>query len=148
MYKHVLIATDGSDLAGKGVDQGLDLARALGAKVSILSVLPPLLPEAAKAAMAGGVEDPVGQYDRQINEAMKERYASIEQCAAKHGMAFDLLHETDEFPAEAIVRVARLKGCDLIVMASHGRRGLKKILLGSQTSEVLVTTDIPVLVIR
>lgn len=148
MYKHILIATDGSELAGRGMDHGMGLASQLGAKVTVLSVVDPLPAAAARAAMSGGIDDPVVRYDQQIDRDMQERYAAIEQSAARHGIKVDMLHEIDEVPAEAIVRVAKLKGCDLIVMASHGRRGLRKALLGSQTSEVLVHTAIPVLVIR
>ena len=148
VYKNILIATDGSELAGKGVRHGLALAERLGAKVTFLSVVEPLLPEAIHAAIAGGIEDPVGGYDQQIDASMKQRYAALEKEAAQFGISVDMLHEIDENPAEAIVRVAEMKACDLIVMASHGRRGLRKALLGSQTAEVLVHTSIPVLVIR
>lgn len=148
MFKNILIATDGSELASKGVRQGLALAEKLGAKVTFLSVVEPLTPEAIQAAISGGVEDPVGGYDRQIDASMKKRYVAIEQEAAQYGITVDMLHEIDQSPAEAIVRVAEMNACDLIVMTSHGRRGIRKALLGSQTSEVLVNTNIPVLVIR
>ena len=148
MYMNVLIATDGSELANKGVKQGLALAEKLGAKVTFLSVVAPLAPEAIRAAMASGIPDPIGGYDQQIDVEMKERYAALEQEAARYGITVDVLHEIGEFPAEAIVRVAEMNACDLIVMTSHGRRGLRKALLGSQTAEVLVHTNIPVLVIR
>lgn len=148
MYKHILIATDGSELAQKGVDQGLALAAKLGAKATVLSVTEPLQPAAAQAAIEGGINDPVARYDQQIDDAMKERYQAIEFSASRHGASVGLMHEVDEFPAEAIVRVARLKGCDLIVMSSHGRRGIQRMLLGSQTAEVLASTTLPVLVIR
>jgi nucleotide-binding universal stress UspA family protein len=148
MYKNILIATDGSELASKGVRQGLALAEKLGAKVTFLSVVEPLTQEAIQAAISGGVEDPVGGYDQQIDASMKKRYAAIEEEAAQYGITVDMLHEIDLSPAEAIVRVAEMKACDLIVMTSHGRRGIRKALLGSQTSEVLVNTNIPVLVIR
>jgi nucleotide-binding universal stress UspA family protein len=148
VYKHILIATDGSELATKGVEHGLTLAKPLGAKVTVLTVTAPLQTAAAEAAMAGGVDDPFGRYDQQINQAMKDRYKSIELRASEHGISVELLHEIDESPAEAIIRAAKLKGCDLIVMSSHGRRGLQKLLLGSQTSEVLVKTTVPVLVVR
>lgn len=148
MYKNILIATDGSELAAKGVRHGLALAEQLGAKVTFLSVVEPLLPEAIRAALAGGIEDPVGGYDQQIDSSMKQRYAALEKEAAQFGIGVEMLHEIDENPAEAIVRFAEMKACDLIVMASHGRRGLRKALLGSQTAEVLVHTSIPVLVIR
>ena len=148
MYKNILIATDGSELASKGVRQGLALAEKLGAKVTFLSVVEPLTQEAIQAAISGGIEDPVGGYDQQIDASMKKRYAAIEQEAAQYGITVDMRHEIDNSPAEAIVRVAEMNACDLIVMTSHGRRGIRKALLGSQTSEVLVNTNIPVLVIR
>jgi nucleotide-binding universal stress UspA family protein len=73
MYKNILIATDGSELANKGVRQGLALAEKLGAKVTFLSVVAPLAPEAIRAAMASGIADPIGGYDQQIDEGMKKR---------------------------------------------------------------------------
>jgi len=148
MYRHILIATDGSELAARGVEHGLALAGPLGAKVTVLSVSEPLRPTATRAAMMGGVDDPVARYDQQIDDDMKKRFQSIEQRAAEHGIVVDLVHEIDDFPAEAIVRTARLKDCDLIVMSSHGRRGAARLLLGSQTAEVLAHTKLPVLVVR
>lgn len=148
MYKHILIATDGSELARKGLEHGLALAGPLEAKVTVLTVSEPLRDEMVSAARMGGIGDPVTRYDQQIDTIMKERFAYIEQRAAEHGITADLAHEIDGSPAEAIVRYAKLKGCDLIVMSSHGRRGMQRVLLGSQTSEVLAHTSIPVLVVR
>lgn len=148
MYKHVLIATDGSELAGKGLEHGLALARPLNAKVTVLTVSEPLRLDMVNAARMGGIDDPVSRYDQQIDAIMKERFADIERRTSEFGITAELAHEIDEAPAEAIVRYARLNGCDLIVMASHGRRGMQKVLLGSQTSEVLAHTTIPVLVVR
>lgn len=148
MYKHILIATDGSELAARGVEQGLALAAPLGARVTVLSVSLPLGATAARAATIGGIADPIGRYDQQIDEEMKNRFRSIEERAAGHGVVVDLLHEIDDHPAEAIVRTAKLKNCDLIVMSSHGRRGAARLILGSQTSEVLAHTTLPVLVVR
>lgn len=147
-FKHILIATDGSDLANKGVKRGLALAKKLGARITILSVFEPLSEMATNAALKGGIKDPVGRHDKEIDEQLRERYAELENEAAKYGLAVGLEHEIAEVPAEAIVRFAEYKNCDLIVMASHGRRGISKLLLGSQTSEVLVRTTIPVLVVR
>ena len=148
MYDHILIATDGSDLAKKGVDQGLALAARLGAKVTIVSVSEPLDARALRAARMAGVEDPVGRYDQSVDEEMAKRFASIRQRAAEKGVAVELTHEIDEHPAEAIVRLADRINCDLIVMASHGRRGVRRLVLGSQTAEVVTSTTRPVLVIR
>jgi nucleotide-binding universal stress UspA family protein len=148
MYRHILIATDGSELAARGIEQGLALAGPLGAKVTVLSVSQPLDTAAARAAAIGGIADPIGRYDQQIDEEMKNRFRSIEQRAAEHGVTVDLLHEIDDHPAEAIVRTAKLRDCDVIVMSSHGRRGAARLLLGSQTAEVLAHTTLPVLVVR
>jgi len=148
MYKHLLIATDGSDLAEKGVDQGLEIARLLGAKVTVLTVTEPLGFAAIESAAIGGVKDPIGLYEQQMDERVDGIGKSVQSRAASLGVMVEIARETDEVPAEAIVRTAKREGCDLIVMSSHGRRGIQKVLLGSQTSEVLVKTTIPVLVIR
>lgn len=148
MYKHILICTDGSELADKGVEHGLALAGQLGAKVTVLSVTPPLDPRAIQAAIQAGVDDPVLRYGQQVDEEMRTRFAAVTQRATEHGVTLDLIHEVDNFPAETIVRSAKLKDCDLIVMSSHGRRGVQRLLLGSQTAEVVANTEIPVLVVR
>lgn len=148
MYKHILVATDGSELAHKGLEHGFALAKLLGAKVAVLTVSEPIPSEIADAAKQAGVHNPADRYDQEINKAMKRRFAHIEQRAREHGIPVELAHEIDTSPAEAIVRFAILRDCDLIVMSSHGRRGMQKMLLGSQTSEVLVKTSLPVLVVR
>lgn len=148
MYKHILIATDGSELADKGLEQGLELAHAVGAKVTVLSVTEPLSERARHAASVAGVEDPAGRYDQSINEDMKKRFAEISRRAEEKGVTVNLTHEIDHHPAEAIIRIAAHEKCDLIVMSSHGRRGIRRFVLGSQTAEVVTHTTIPVLVIR
>ena len=148
MYEHILIATDGSELAAKGVRHGLALAGPLGARVTVLTVSEPLQLQAAKQAVAAGVDDPVARYDQQIDDDMKDRFEPIERQAAERRIQIDLLHEIDQSPAQAILRTARLKGCDLIVMTSHGRHGAARRLLGSQTAAVLAHATVPVLVVR
>lgn len=148
MYKHILITTDGSELAAKGVNQGLDLAKHLGARVTVLSVTEPLAPDVIQAAKSGGVFDPITLYEQKMDEQVANIGKSIEARAHELGVNIGVVRETDSSPAEAIVRTAKLNNCDLIVMSSHGRRGIRKVLLGSQTAEVLVHTTIPVLVIR
>ncbi len=148
MYKHILVATDGSELALKGLEHGLALAKSLEAKLTILTVSESLHPEAARAAQLAGINIAATRYDQQLNNLMKERFAFIEDRARDHDIKVNLVNEIDDSPAEAIVRIAKLSACDLIVMSSHGRRGVQKMLLGSQTSEVLVKTSVPVLVIR
>lgn len=148
MYKHILVATDGSELALKGLDHGLALAKALEAKLTILTVSVPLREEAVKAAQLAGIGDVALRYDQQLSDTMKEHFAPVKERARDQNVEVNMLGEIDDSPAEAIVRTAKLNDCDLIVMSSHGRRGVQKMLLGSQTSEVLVKTPIPVLVIR
>lgn len=148
MYNHILIATDGSELAGKGVEHGLALAKPLGAKVTVLTVTEPLSTTALQAAIHGGLENPLGQYEHQMDQDVKKLTDPIVKKAAELGITLEVERETDEYPAQAIIRTAKRKGCDLIVMSSHGRRGVSKLLLGSQTAEVLVHTTIPVHVIR
>ena len=148
MYKHILIATDGSDLASKGVVQGLALAEGLGAKATILTVAEPLSTDAVAAAEAAGFFQAANRYDQQIAADMQERLAELEKETEKHSIAIDLRHDVHEHPAEAIISFAKLNDVDLIVMTSHGRRGIQRLVLGSQTSEVLAGSSIPVLVIR
>lgn len=148
MYKHILIAVDGSELADRGARHGLTLAKQLGAKATILTVTEPLSSVAMEAALAGGVRDPLVSYDMQMDEHVRKITTVVASHAKELGVDIDLARETDGSAADAILRVAQLKNCDLIVMASHGRRGLNKLLLGSQTASVLARTRLPVLVVR
>ena len=145
MFKHILLATDGSELAQRGVDQGVALAKALGAKVTALTVSEPmpvmLVGEAAIAL-------PLDDYDKAASANATRILAGVSAAAAKAGVACDTLHVKDQYPADGIVEAAKARGCDLIVMASHGRRGLSKLLLGSQATRVLTHTDLAVLVCR
>lgn len=148
MYKNILITTDGSELGEKGVEAGLALADALRARVTILTVSEPVSKSAYEAAIAGGITDPSALYDRQLNADMEEQLRAFEESRVKYDIEIELAQEIDDHPAEAIVRRAERDGHDLIVMASHGRRGLRRMMLGSQTAEVVTTTEIPVLVVR
>jgi nucleotide-binding universal stress UspA family protein len=148
MYKHILIATDGSELATKGLEHGLALAEGLGAQVTVLTVVEPLDSDTIEAAINGGISDPVALYDRQIDERMKKRFGVTTQRASEHGVSTRLAHDAWDDPAEAIIEMAEKSNCDLIVMASHGRRGTARLLHGSRTAEVITHTSIPVLVVR
>ena len=149
MYKNILIATDGSDLAGKGLDHGLRLAKALGAKVRVITVSEPWFPLAV---------DPYGYYahdDAQLSAIRKSAARAADAIlraattsAETLGVPCETVYEATGHPAEAIVKFAQEDAADLIVMASHGRRGIRRMLLGSQTSQVLAHSPIPVLVVR
>ena len=148
MYKHILIAVDGSDLAERGARHGLALARQFAAEAIVLTVTEPLSQVAMEAAIAGGMRDPLAMYDMQMDEHVRKIDGPVSAHARELGVVIDLVRETDDSPADAILRVAEMRGCDLIVMASHGRRGLDRLLLGSQTADVLARTTLPVLVVR
>ena len=149
MYKHILISTDGSEVAQKGVDHGLSLAKSLAARVTVITVTEPF-PYRAAASSTGWAPLPidVSGYEQGQKDVAEKLLASAKDAAAKLGVEASILHVPDSPPAEAIVETVRTQGCSLIVMASHGRRGLGRMLLGSQTAEVLAHSPVPVLVVR
>lgn len=148
MYKHILIATDGSELAGKALDHGLSLTKAAGATATVVIVTEPVQAfEIAQTVRTGG-GNPFEQYEAAWGAHAKRILDKAADAAGKVGVPCDGVHVKDQHPAEGIVKTAEEKRCDLIVMASHGRRGVGQILLGSQTTKVLATTRIPVLVVR
>jgi nucleotide-binding universal stress UspA family protein len=145
MYQHILISTDGSEIAQKGLDHGLALAKAFGARVTIVMVSDTLLPYAgAGDGTTLGYQDFVA-----IQKEVVERILADAQDAARRaGVESETVWQENISPAEAIVDTAKTRGCDLIAMASHGRRGLSRLLIGSVTSAVLVLSTVPVLVVR
>jgi nucleotide-binding universal stress UspA family protein len=149
MYKKILIATDGSELAGKGVAHGLELAKGLGAAVAFVTVSEPFPALAWGGAMAGYVAaDELVNYEESARKYAREVLDKCKAEAAAKGVEAKTLHIENHTPAEAILEVAGAEGSDLIVMASHGRRGIGRLVLGSQTAEVVSLTQIPVLVVR
>jgi nucleotide-binding universal stress UspA family protein len=148
MYKHILIATDGSELAGRALDHGLELAKASKAQVTIVTVTEAWSSfELAREARHGS-QNPIAQFE-QAAAAAAHRILDAAAAAAKaQGVACNTVHVQDQHPAEGIIATARDKGCDLIVMASHGRRGIGRMLLGSQAYEVLTHCKVPALVVR
>lgn len=148
MYTRILIATDGSDLSRKGLDQGLALAKRLDADVTIVVVTEPTLPVASSTTMGWAPTfDPTAFEEAKAASAthVLEEAARVAEPA---GVRFTTLHIPDRFPAEGIVEAAKDRGCDLIVITSHGRRGVERLLLGSQTVEVLTHSHVPVLVVK
>ena len=148
MFKHVLIATDGSDAAAKAVTQGLALARALGAKVTAVTVSEPWNFVLASLAEARQGPEPAADYEACAKEAAERCFWLVQQTAKRLGLTCTTLHVKHRQAAEAILETAKAEGCDLIAMASHGRRGLANLMLGSQTARVLALSSTPVLVCR
>lgn len=149
MYKHILISTDGSEVAQKGVDHGLSLAKALGARVTIVTVTDryPLPVGGLGAEWAPGADE-LASFQESQKQSAERILDAVKRAADKLGVTAATLHIPEAHPAEAIVDAARTEGCSLIVMASHGRRGLGRLLLGSQTADVLTHSPVPVLVVR
>lgn len=146
MYKNILISTDGSEVAKKGIDQGLSLAKSLGAKVTIVTVTERFPLQAGPHWIPGPTE--IADYEARQEESAAQLLADAKAAADRLGVDAATVHVPQAQPAEAIIATASKGPCDLIVMASHGRRGLRRLLLGSQTSEVLVGSPVPVLVVK
>ena len=144
-FKKILIATDGSELAEKAVEKGLDLAAKLKAAVVLVMVTVPWSSiVSGETAQAYSVEKYLEDAERQADRLLTPLAARAE----KSGLTCESVHIVERFASEGILEAAKARNCDLIVMASHGRRGLSRFFLGSQTDEVLVQTEVSVLVVR
>ena len=145
MYTNILIPTDGSELAGKAVEHGIDLAERIGAKVTVLTVLPPFHTFTTDTQM---IEDTPVQYKARMQKQAANTLGAVTHAAQAAGVACEAVQVEHEHPYPAIIDTAESKGCDLIVMASHGRHGISAIVLGSETVKVLTHCKIPMLVHR
>jgi len=144
LYQHILIATDGSEISEKAVRQGLALAKAVGARATIITVSEPF-PNFQSEFTTGEV---IKQHQSSQQKEAASYLASAMATADEIGITASTLHVADSHSAEAILDAAQAKDCDLIVMGSHGRRGLGRLLLGSKTYEVVSHGHVPVLVVR
>ena len=145
MFKHLLIPTDGSDLSRKAVAYGVQLAKESGAKVTALTLTEPYRVAAMDAVLVSVGEDEYEDESRRVSDQALEQ---VKLAADAAGVPCETLREVHDQPYRAIIDIAHAKGCDLIVMASHGRRGMSALLLGSETVKVLTHSTIPVLVYR
>jgi nucleotide-binding universal stress UspA family protein len=145
MYKHILIATDGSELAAKAVTAGLELAKQLGAKATAVTATEPWAAVVSGEAAFGFPPD---EYEKAAAHTAGRVLSAVSDAARRIGIDCATLHARDQYPAEGILEVAKANGCDLIVMASHGRRGLSRLLLGSEAVRVLTHSTVPVLICR
>jgi nucleotide-binding universal stress UspA family protein len=145
MYQHILLPTDGSAASEAAIHSALRFAKDIGAKVSGLYVIPEYHLFTYKTEM---LEDTREQFAKDSNLHALKYLSSIEHAAKDLGVPCDTLQMASDHPYEAIIQAARDLQCDLIAMASHGRRGLKGVLLGSETQKVLAHSAIPVLVFR
>jgi len=147
MYEHILIPTDGSALSEMAIRQGIAFARAIRAEVTALAVSPSFHLFEVDPIMVGYTPSP-DQYARD-SEARAEKYLAVARVEAGiAGVPCETVHATQDHVYEAIIDTASKKGCDLIFMASHGRKGISAFVLGSETYKVLSHSKIPVLVCR
>ena len=146
MFKSILIPTDGSELSQRAVTMAMELAKVHQARVTAIHVIP----DYHLLIAYEGAFDPVTE--ERIEEEAKTRaegyLAYVRKCAQDAGVSCDTVCETSDHPYDAILKVADARRCDLIVMTSHGRKGLVAVLLGSETRKVLTHARIPVLVVR
>jgi len=146
MFSHLLIPTDGSPLSDAAVKRGVELAKEMNAKVTGLHVAEPFRVLSTESEV---LKDTREEYYASARANAEQVLAAFETAAKSAGVsAFERVFVVSDHPYEAIIDTARDKGCDLILMASHGRRGLQALLLGSETHKVLVHSKIPVLVYR
>ncbi|MGF6597164.1 nucleotide-binding universal stress UspA family protein [Paraburkholderia sp. GAS448] len=145
MFKHLLVPTDGSALSDAAIQMAVTLARESGAKVTALHVIPEFHVLAYGTEMLADTEDRFIQVTRQHAE---NYLAVVTKAATQAGVECDTVARNHAHPYEAIISVAEQRDCDLIVMASHGRGGMRAMLLGSETQKVLTHSAIPVLVVR
>lgn len=145
MFTQILLPTDGSDLSERAVLAGVSFARELGAQVVGLTVTPEFHTFTYKLQMLEDTED---EFKAASNKRAQQYLNFVSDAARTAGVPCTTVQVTSDDPYEAILQVAKERQCDLIVMASHGRAGIKGVLLGSETQKVLVHGDIPVLVYR
>jgi nucleotide-binding universal stress UspA family protein len=145
MYKHILIATDGSEIANKAIPHAIELAKAFGATLSAVTVTEPY--EAVVVSEARGLLHPA-DYNKQHDESAAKPLSAVTTAAETAGIECDVIHQYNRLPYVGIIEAAEKVGADLIVLASHGRRGIEGLLLGSQSTKLLTHTKVPTLVVR
>lgn len=145
MYTHLLLPTDGSTLSSHAIDDGLALAKSLGAKVTALTVVEPLRSFSASSELLADVRE---NFEKSSRENAEKLLQAVAEKAGALGVQADTTLAHASHPDRQIIEAAASGGCDLIVMASHGRRGIDGLLMGSVTQKVLTHSSIPVLVIR
>ena len=145
MFKRILLPTDGSELSSRAVLAGVSFAKEVGAEVIGMTVMPDFKTFTANADMLESTED---EYLGASETRAGKYLSTIANAASSVGVECTTMLVRSDDPHEAILRTARDHGCDLIIMASHGNKGIKALLLGSETHKVLVHSAIPVLVLR
>lgn len=147
MYKKILVATDGSTLSKKAVANAIELAASLGAELVALKVVP----RYPQSYFEGGLALQAAEVERVEAQWASEGQAivdAVKQAAEGQGVKAKAVTARSDVVSDAIIAAAKKHKCDLVVMASHGRKGVKRLLLGSETQQVLTHSHVPVLVLR
>ncbi|MGH6769378.1 MAG: universal stress protein [Xanthobacteraceae bacterium] len=147
MFKNILIPTDGSPQSHKAAVRGVTLAKALGAKVTGFFAAPPATPVVYRNHLPVGFAQPK-EHARMIEATAAQHLSYIESAAKKAGVRYEGVHFTSDYPADAVIDIAAKKKCDLIVMATHSKGGLRDVFIGSVTQKVLNRSKVPVMVFR
>lgn len=147
MFKHILLPTDGSKLSSKAVKRGIDLAKKSRARVTAIHVVPEftLMVDEGITMLSAALKK---RFEEEGRARAQKMLDDIARQARSRGVRCTTLCVASDLPYLEIISAARKKKCDLILMASHGRRGLSSLLLGSETAKVLLHTKVPVLVVR
>jgi nucleotide-binding universal stress UspA family protein len=144
MFRKILVPTDGSELSAKAIDGAVEMAKRLGAKIVGVTVIEPYSYATLSEYRPESFED----YEARMTKVARERLDKLEAAARAANVEVETVVAKSFAPYEAIIDTATKSGCDAIFMASHGRRGLGAVLLGSETQKVLTHSKIPVMVYR
>ena len=147
MYKRILVATDGSTLSRKAVRNAIELAAATGAELVALYVVPRYPVSYFEGGISISSQD-IARTEKQWADQGQAVVDAVQQAAQLEGIKAKAVTTSSDLVAESIIKAVKKHKCDLIVMASHGRKGIKRILLGSETQHVLTHSSVPVLVLR
>jgi nucleotide-binding universal stress UspA family protein len=148
MFKHILLPTDGSRLSDRAVQRGIDFAKSIDAKVTAVHVIPAFRMMADEGFVLPTSPELRRRFEADAKARSDRMLEKIGERARAAGVVFEGISVSGDVPYEEIIETARKKKCDLIMMASHGRRGLSGLLLGSETAKVLTHSKVPVLVVR
>ena len=148
MHKHIMLPIDGSELSLKAVDEGIGMAKALGSRLTLITVVSPYHSGVTSRLTTGLAHEIESGRDNEHMKEAKELHAHVAARITSEGVPCESVVVMGNNPYAQIIENAQARNCDLIVMASHGRRGLDALLLGSETVKVLTHSKIPVLVVR
>lgn len=148
MYKHILIGTDGSELGTRALVHGLALAKTVNARVTVVTCTEPWSAVDLAIEARKHNPNPLKQFEDMAAAQAKHILDAAAEKAKAAGVTCETVHVPNRLAAEGIIDTAEKTGCDLIVMASHGRRGIGRLLLGSQAYEVLTHCKVPALIVR